>query len=574
MEWNHECQVVVVGSGNGGMTAALTSFESGVKDIILIEKSSRYGGSSSLSGGGVWIPCNHYALAAGAKDSKAEALNYLKQTIPDNVPEELLKIYLDKGPEMLEFLHQKTRVRYESLAMYPDYYTSLEGAKEGHRSLEPEPLMISELGDDWKNLQQTHHMMYLFDRIAFTQKEAHLLVTRGKGWIGLTTRLIWDYITDIGWRFKSRRSRRITNGCAGIARLRLSMADRNIPLWLNTSLESLITSDSGEVIGITAIQAGKKLSIRATEGVILAAGGFEASQKMREQFLPKPTNSQWSAGCKTNTGDAHNAAMAIGASTRQMDGAWWCTTFNTPGEPLPRLAIMEKSLPGSCVVNNQGKRIANESQNYMAYQLEFFKAHSEQFPCVPAWFVFDRRFREKYIVGPLLDTQSKPDFMIPQSWYSSGFLHKAKTIEELAKSTGINEEGLKDTINKMNKYAEKGVDEDFNRGGTAYDRYYGDETVKPNPCLAPLSKPPFYAMRIEPGDFGTQGGMEIDENARVLDLEGKPIHGLYAIGNCSAAVLPTYPGPGSTLGPAMTFGYLAAKDIARRATNKTSNPCQ
>lgn len=562
MHWDHSCDVVIVGSGNGGMTAALTCFESGIENVLVIEKAAQYGGTSALSGGGIWIPCNHYARAAGADDSPEDAREYLRHTLPDHVPAKLVDTYLEKAPEMLQFLHDQTRVRYESLAMYPDYYTALPGAREGHRSLEPSPLMISELGDDWINLQQTHHMMYLFDRIAFTQKEAHLLMTRGKGWVGLTAKLIWDYAKDISWRLKSKRSRRITNGCAGVARLRLSLADRSIPLWLNTRMEQLVTNDDNEITGIRVIQGGIPRTIEARKGVILAAGGFEADQSMRETYLPKPTNSEWSAACRTNTGDAHRAAMAVGASTRQMNGAWWCTTFVTPGEPLPRLAIMEKSLPGSCVVNRKGKRIANESQNYMAYQLALFEAHTEENPSVPAWFIFDRHFREKYIVGPLLDNQSRPDFTLPKEWFESGFLSKARTLEALASQTGIDPQGLLSTIADMNRFAETGIDEEFNRGGTAYDRYYGDENVSPNPCLAPIAKPPFYALRIEPGDFGTQGGMETDEHARVLDKQGRVIKGLYAIGNCSAAVLPTYPGPGSTLGPAMTFGYLAAKHLS------------
>ncbi len=558
--WDHRVDVLVVGSGNGAMTAALCCYEMGTRDVLVIEKAGKYGGSSSLSGGGVWIPCSHYAREAGAKDSPEEAREYLKQTIPSYVPGAMLDTYIAEGPKMLRFMHDRTQMRYESLGMYPDYYTDVPGARTGHRSMEPAPVMISEL-EDWPKLRQTHHMMYLFDRISMTQKEAHVLVTRAPGWVRLTLKLIWNYISDLGWLFKDKRGRRLACGSAGVARLRLSMQDRKMPLWLNTEMKELVTDTNGRVTGAVVVRDGKTLRIEAKTAVVLAAGGFEANQQMREQYLPKPTSKDWSAACPTNTGDAHRAGMALGAATAQMDGAWWCTTFSAPGEPQPRLAIMEKSMPGSCVVNKAGKRIANESQNYMAYQMEFFAKHSEQNPCYPSWFVFDRRFRESYIVGPLMDNQSKPDSMIPKEWFEKKFLTKANTIEELAQQTGIDAKGLKETIANMNSYAKTGKDTEFGRGDAAYDRYYGDEHILPNPCLAPIEKAPFYAMRIDPGDFGTRGGMVTNTKAQVTKPDGSVIPGLYAVGNCSAAILSTYPGPGATLGPAMTFAYLAARDI-------------
>ena len=564
--WDHSVDVLVVGSGNGGLTAALCCYElggykAGTQDVLVIEKSDQYGGTSSLSGGGIWVPCNHYAQAAGADDSLAAAREYLRHTIPSIVPDAMLDTYLAEAPRMLQFLHDKTQVRYESLAHYPDYYSDLPGAKNGHRSLEPTPLMMSALGEDWRQLRQTHHMMYLFDRIAFTQKEAQVLITRGPGWIGLTVRLLVQYALDIPWRFRTHRSRRMTNGCAGVARLRLSMLDRNMPLWLNTALQSLVQDDSGRVTGAVVIKDGKTLRIAARKGVVLAAGGFEHNQQMREQFLPKPTNAAWSAACQSNTGDAHKAGMAVGAATAQMNGAWWCTTFSVPNEPLPRLAIMEKSLPGSCVVNRAGVRIANESQNYMAYQQQLFARHTEENPMVPAWMIFDARFRREYITGPLLTAAQKPDWTIPQAYYDSGFLAKADSVALLAEKTGIDVSGLQKTLADLNRYAHTGVDEEHQRGATAYDRYYGDASITPNPCLAPIVEAPFYAMKIEPGDFGTQGGLVTDVHARVLRENSEPVTGLYATGNCSAAILPTYPGPGSTLGPAMTFAWLAAKHL-------------
>jgi 3-oxosteroid 1-dehydrogenase len=283
---------------------------------------------------------------------------------------------------------------------------------------------------------------------------------------------------------------------------------------------------------------------------------------MREKYLPKPTNTAWSAAPGVNVGDGLNAGLKAGAATRLLDGAWWCSTIKAPDQPTPFTSIMEKSFPGCVVVNQRGKRIANESQNYMSYMLEFFRKHSDEHPQYPSWLVFDARFRRRYFVGTLFTSRFRPDWLLPSSYFSSGFLNKAGTVEQLAEKTGIDAQGLQETIRAMNEYARTGKDLEFGRGDAEYDRYYGDPTVKPNPCLAPIAEAPYYAVRIEPGEFGTHGGLATNTNAQVLSTTGEPIAGLYAIGNCSAAVLPTYPGPGSTLGPAMTFGWQAAKHIA------------
>jgi 3-oxosteroid 1-dehydrogenase len=405
-------------------------------------------------------------------------------------------------------------------------------------------------------------MMWMFGRFAITQEEAWDFTVQIPGWWKRALALVASSVADLPWFLRWGRSRRICTGCAGIARLRLSMMDRDIPLWLQTAMRELITDETGRVVGIVAERDGRLIRIGARKGVVLAAGGFEHNQEMREQYLPKPTDHRWSGGVHTNTGDAIREGMRVGAATKLMSDAWWCTTITVPGEPMPRLSIMEKSYPGSCVVNAAGRRFTNESQNYMAYQKELFARHSDENPCVPSFHVFDARFRRTYIVGPLYNSQMRPDWMVPQRWFDEGFVHKANTIAELAVKAGIDPAGLEDTIARMNDFAKRGGDPDFGRGDSEYDRYYGDPRVSPNPCLAPIDQAPFYAMPIDPGDFGTQGGLVTDVHARVQRGDGSTIEGLYAIGNCSAAVLPTYPGPGSTLGPAMTFGYLAARHLS------------
>jgi 3-oxosteroid 1-dehydrogenase len=558
INWDREVDVLVVGTGNGGLTAAVCNWEMGTKDVLIIEKQDKVGGTSATSGGGIWIPNSHYAKEVGAEDSPEAAKAYLMNTLfGEDVPEEMIDIYLEKAPEMLKYLHDRTDVRYESLAEYPDYYTNMEGAREGHRSLEPAPIMASELGANWKNMTWTHFMMRMFNRIHFTQVEAHLLMVQLPGWKRLLARLMWDYIRDIPWRLKTPISRRLACGSAGVARLYLSVLKRDIPLEFNTQMVELI-ADGDTVLGAVIECNGQRQRVRAAKGVILASGGFEKNQALREQYLPAPTNTTWSAGNPGNEGDALLAGLKLGAKTRLMNDAWWTTTLCVPDEPAPRLAIMEKSFPGSCVVNRDGKRFANESQNYMAFQKDLFKTHTEEHPNAPAWHVFDATFRENFMVGPLMTKAMKPDSQIPKKWFDEGFVAKADTIRELADMLGIDADGLEETIGKMNHYAETGKDEDFGRGDSAYDRYYADPAIKPNPCLAPIAKAPFYAMRIEAGDFGTLGGLDTDTSARVKKADGGVFGGLFAVGNCSAAILPTYPGPGATLGPAMTMAYQAA----------------
>lgn len=559
--WDREVDVLVVGTGNGGLTSAICNYEMGSKDVLIIEKSNKVGGTSATSGGGIWIPNNHYAKACGAEDSYEDAREYLRQTLAgEDVPEELVDAYLVNGPKMLQFLHDRTRVRYESLEHYPDYYTNLPGARAGHRSLEPAPFMASDLGPNYKNLTYTHFMMRMFGVIHFTQVEAHVLMVQLPGWKKLLGKMIWEYISDIPWRLRTKISRRLCCGSAGVGRLYASVLDRNIPIQFNTAMTQLIVED-GKVVGAEVKHNGSTQRIHARKAVVLAAGGFEKNQQLREKYLPQPTNTEWSAGCVHNTGDPLLAGQALGAKTRLMENAWWTTTLCVPDEEAPRLSIMEKSFPGSCVVNQKGERFANESQNYMAFQKELFKAHSDDNPCAPAYHVFDAQFRRNYITGPLMTESMKPDWTIPKKWFEEGFVAKANTIRELAEQMGIDADGLEKTIEKMNTYAKTGVDEDFHRGESEYDRYYADPSIKPNPCLAPIAEAPFYAMRIEAGDFGTLGGLDTDTHANVLREEGGNIEGLYAVGNCSAAILPTYPGPGATLGPAMTMAYQAAKHI-------------
>lgn len=562
-EWHHTVDVLVVGSGNGALTAAICCHDfskqiNGTADnVLVIEKSDKFGGTSAISGGGVWVPNNRYAKAAGAADSFDEAFTYLDHTIPkDMVKRDMLKCYLEQAPKMIDYLHQNTRVRYVSLGEYPDYFSNLPGAKTGHRSMEPKVINWSDLGEDIDNIRGDG-AMYMNYRFAVTQKEGKVLIDDKKKRIKIVMRLILQYYTDILWLIKRKGfSRRTTGGGAGVIRLFLSVKDRKVPLWLGSALKELIT-ENGKVIGAVIEKDGKLLNIKVRKAVMLGAGGFEHNQAMREQYLPQPTNKEWSAGCKHNTGDAIRAGEAAGAALNLMGNAWWCTTKAVPSKPYPFLSIVNKSLPGSIVVNTLGERFSNESQNYMSFLKETFAKYQQGNPCVPQYMIFDDVFRKRRSVWPW----ALPDKMIPQAFFDEGIIAKGDTIKALANRLQIDAEGLQKTVTRFNGFVTTGKDLDFHRGDAAYDRYYGDINFKPNPCLGKIEKGPFYAVRLNPGDFGTQGGMVINESAQVLTANGDAIGGLYAFGNNAAAVLPTYPGPGSTLGPAMTFAWQAARHL-------------
>ncbi|MDC2971771.1 FAD-binding protein [Gammaproteobacteria bacterium] len=562
--FDHEFDVVVIGTGNGGLTSAICARDGGAS-VLVIEKSNQYGGTSATSGGGVWIPNNRYAVAENVDDSYDDAKAYINSVSPDGmIEDDLIETYLEHGPKMIDYLHENSRVKYRNLAHYPDYFPDNPGGKEGNRSMEPEPISGTDLGDDLNFLRDQHPQTAFTMgpiRMNFTQVEGQLLLGALPGWKTLFAKLFVKYIFDLPMRlFFGWKDRRLTMGNAGIARLILSCKDRDIPIWRNTSMSEIIFAD-GRVIGIKASQGEKTLNIKANKGVILASGGFEKNQELRERYLPQPTNAEWSAANVHNTGDALNEGLRLNAATHQMDTGWWSTTMKVPGQDKGWLSMVDKSMPGNYTVNKNGERFSNESQNYVSFVNDMFKEYANGNPCAPCYMIFDSDFRKNRPCGPLLQASMQPDSRVPKEWWDPSFLTKADTLEELAEKVGLNANGLLKTQQKVNEFSKTGHDLDFQRGDTAYDRYYGDPSVEPNPCLAPLEKGPFYCMVLYPGEMGTAGGLVIDSNARVLDTSKNPISGLYACGNCTTALLPKYPGPGSTLGPAMTFGYLAAKDI-------------
>ena len=552
--WDEEVDVLVVGSGAGAMTAALRAHDEG-GEVLLIEKTSQYGGSSAMSSCLLWIPENHLMPGLGIEDNREDAMEYLRGTTKGDVAEVRLEAFCENGPRMLRYLVEKTRVDVVGLPEYPDYYPAVEGSKPGGRSVEPQHFNAKLLGDDFLNLRAQNLQMQVIGRLGMTAVEARMVLTGQPGGMMLFTKLILKYLMDIPWRFRSRRDRNPSGGNALIGMLRLSLRDREIPLWLNTPARDIVIED-GQVVGMEVEKDGKTFRIRARKGVILAAGGFEANQIMREKYLPNPTRAEWTCGNPGNTGDVIEMGIKAGAAVGLMDDAWWGPTSVVPGEEQARMFVIEKSLPGSILVSQSGKRFVNEAAPYIDIVNAMHKTHEAGDPCVPAFFIFDAEYRKKYMCGPVL--QRTPDFMI-QKLFRDGYMKKGRTLDELAQQIGVDAEGLKDSVAKNNEYAKSGVDPDFHRGANIYDQYYGDLAVEPNPCLGPIGDGPYYAIEAFAGELGTKGGLMVDELARVVRASGEAVPGLYAIGNCSSAVMGrSYPGAGATIGPATTFGYIAA----------------
>ncbi|MCZ6829850.1 MAG: FAD-binding protein [Gammaproteobacteria bacterium] len=554
-DWDYSTDFLVVGSGGGGMTGAITAHDRSAA-VLILEKTDRYGGSTTLSGGVIWVPNNHLMKAAGIEDSEAEAWEYLHAVTAGEVCERRLRSYIRYAPEMVQTLETQGDVRYGAATTYMDYYPELPGAKRGGRSLDPEPFSARRLRG-LADLQRRSKQGDVL-RFSVTAREGRALVNfNWKSWLFLIKRLVLFYL-DIPSRLQGRPDNRMTLGRSLGGQLRYAVMRRNIPLWLNTRLLELVVSD-GAVTGAVVEKEGTKMRLQARKGVLLAAGGFDHNQQMREQYHPDSWRPGWSAGNPANTGDAILAGQAVGAAVEFMHCAWWTPTYKMPDGRADAL-IAGKSMPGSIFVNQAGQRFTNEAAPYEDVTKGQFEAHSGSAASVPCYMVFDATYRRKYPIGPIGPAKAMPDEMIPADLKRMNFLRRAATLRELAEQLGIDADGLEATVARVNGFAASGRDLDFGRGDSLHDRYYSDPAVSPNPNLAALAQGPFYAIEILAGDLGTKGGLKADAWGRVLDQQDQTITGLYAAGNCSGSVMGnSYPGAGSTIGPAMTFAWLAAR---------------
>lgn len=550
-----EVDILVIGSGAGALTAAIVAHDRG-GEVLIVEKDKLWGGTSASSGGGIWIPCSPVGIEAGLEDSPEEAFHYIKQLTGDDVADDRIKAFIKAAPEMLTYMHDNTQVRYQAQP-YADYHTDLEGAKLGYRMHEPIHISGKGLGKDYFTMQPTHPVAMLFGRIAWIISESYPIMTRGKGWRKILAKMFARYLFDWPHRFKTKRDSRLTMGNALMGRLKMSLNERNVPLLLNAPMKELI-EDKGVIKGAIVEIEGKDTEIRARKGVIMGAGGFERSEDWRKDHLPEATPTGLTASIGKNTGDAQRAGQNVGAKLDIMDTAWWAPGYKFDGDDRAYPMFVERSLPGCMIVNQKGERYMNEAASYHVTGKIMAEANQDENPTLPSWFVFDNDYRRKYSIGPIIPKNFFPDWILPSK--VKKMLLKAPSLEALAEKMNVPAAALKNTAERMGQYAESGKDEEFNRGGFAYDLYYGDHSVKPNPCLGKIETGPFYALPIYPSDIGTKGGMLTTPDGQVVDQKEEPISGLYAVGNSASSVMGrTYPGAGSVLGPSMTFGYLAAR---------------
>lgn len=555
--------VIVVGSGAAGAMAALRAAELGLS-VLVVEKAHKYGGTSATSGGVMWIP-NHQLTPND--DSREQALEYLGQLIDVPVQRDRLEAYVDQAPQMIRFLKSLGMPLVPSA--WTDYFPHVPGAR-ADRSIVCDTFDGRELGEKFTLMREQYTRFKLLNRYSMDLPEFFSISTRGKGWIQAFLKILWRYWSDLGTRALTKRDRRFTNGTALMGPLYKRIFAHGVEVRLETRLEELVL-EQGEVAGVTVSSFGRRYTIRARHGVVLCAGGFEWNQELRDRFLPVPGLTRHSSSPEdANRGEALIAGMKIGAATEHTDDAWWIPTMHMP---MPRASNFEEihqaafdvGRPHSVCVNRNGDRFVDEACGYDEFGEAMVADQLKTGANTPCWLVFDATFRKNYTAGGFMPTLIMPDLVIPPDWWDH-YIFRAPTIEGLAAKIHVPVDALRRTIGNMNVYAQTGVDPQFGRGGNDYDRMFGDPAVSPNPCLGAIDTPPYYAVPINLGDLGTKGGLKADARARVIDSSGQPIPKLYVAGNNSGSPFGNrYPGAGGTIGPAMTFAFVAINDIAERS---------
>ncbi|MBV7265708.1 FAD-dependent oxidoreductase [Erythrobacter ani] len=534
-----DVDVIVLGCGPAGMTAALAAHEAGAS-VALIERFDRVGGTGAVSGGVIWVADNPRQRAAGMEDSREEALAYFRSLDHGDLVDETLEAFVDSGPEALAFLEEAGALKVALLDGYPDYYLDRPGAKpEGGRALDHDLFALGELGE-WAG------------RITAIEEPKPMMLRETP--LGGGTGVVPP----------DELQRRMANnergfGQAMIGRLLKACLDRGIEPILNVETHRLV-KDGGRVTGIEGARGGEPYSLVARSAVIITTGGFEWDEDQRQTFLRGPMDAP--ASPPTARGEGLALAMESGAKLGNMTQGWWAPTLTVPDAPWPGgeeralPVLIERTVPHSLMVNRAGMRFCNEAANYSALAGAFhqFDPQTYDYPNLPAWLIFDENYIERYPIGPRLPGQPVPDWVT-----------RADTPSELAATFGISADSLESTVTRFNTHADAGTDPDFARGTSAYDHFYGDRSREGAAVtLGKVERPPFYAVEIRMGLLGTNGGARTDAQARILGHDGEPIAGLYGAGNAIAC--PTggiYAGAGGTLGPALTFGYIAGRSAAR-----------
>lgn len=555
-----EYDLVIVGSGGGSVPAALVAKQQG-KSAVILEKENLFGGSTSLSGGVWWIPNNSLLKDAGIADSYEKTREYFDHVVTYEGPAVTPKrrdAFLKAAPRMLDYLRGFGLKVRRPRDDWPDYYDNLPGGEPRGRSIMPEPLNIHELGE-WEHLLALYPPMA---KMPLPTEEFPTLFLMKRTWAGKMKALRYARLM---LRDKLTGHQTVTNGAAIQGRMLQIALREGLNIQRNSPAKRFIMED-GRVAGVVIEKDGEEIEVRARHGVIINVGGYSRNKAFREKVTDGPISSEWTSANPGDTGEMIEAMMDIGAATDCLDTAWWVVTSrNTDGSwpegavwedgrVLPFMHHLDLSLPYSMMVDQNGRRVADEAGAYMEIGERIFQRNRETGgKAIPCWVIFDKRHRDRYPWGAM------PPGKTPQSWLDSGYMKKAETLDEIAAICGIDAGGLKAEVTRFNTFCDTGVDDDFGRGCRAFDNAHGDPTVKPNPNLGKIEQGPFYAVAIYPGDVGTAGGVVTDEYARVLKDDGSVIPGLYATGNSTASVFGRcYPAAGASIGASFTFGFVAA----------------
>ena len=535
--WDETTDVIVIGSGVGLLAAAVAR-DAGA-EVLLLEASSTIGGTTAVSGGLVWVPANRQAAAAGIDDSTADAQTYLEASALGRGDPALISAYLANAQPMVDWLDERTEFKLELVADYPDYYPDLPGAKTGGRALQSGLFDLGGLGE-WRPRLRIGPMY-----------SGPITIAELTAWGGFSR----SQELPTGTIAERTAKGLVGFGAATAGHLLRACLERGVRLEVDARATDMIAGE-GRPAGVVVEHRGRRSRIRARHAIVLATGGFEWNRQLVDQFLPARVTHPNSV--PTNVGDGLRLAMQSGARLANMSEAWWTPSVRRPdetydGRPLNRLSRDERCLPHSIIVNADGRRFCNEAAPYydLCRTLFAFDPTSYRHPNQPAWIVFDQGYRDQYAV-----LGNRPGEPTP-AW-----LCAAPTLRGLAERIGVNADGLAATVDRFNPAAIEGRDPDFGRGESLYDRHLGDGRHRPNPSLGPLDRPPFYALPLHLGAIGTKGGPQVDASARVLDLDGHPIPGLFACGNVMASPFgPAAGGPGSTLGLGLTFAWIAGRSV-------------
>jgi 3-oxosteroid 1-dehydrogenase len=539
-----QVDVLVVGSGGGGLVAALAAAAAGAR-VLVIEKLATIGGSTAISGGAFWIPDNSLLHDAGGTDSFEDGWTYLDGLVGDEgaaTSRARKRAFLIEGGRMVDFLRaQGLALRH--VRRYPDYYSGRPGGRPDGRSIEAVVFNGKTLGADYPRLTKRNFMPAL----AIRSQDLSGVSNAVRTWSTLWTNAAMMARTAKG--LLTGRPQ-LGMGQALVGQLLLAVQRRNIRILTATPLVRLVSGADSAVTGVVVRDHGREVTIQA-RSVILASGGFSRNRQMRATYQPRVTG-DWTHSAAGDEGDGIRAGVNIGAAVAQMDEAWWMPT-SVMADGSRHMCAWERCKPFSIMVDRHGQRVCNESGSYMEIGRLMLDRWAQLGCDEPFWLVFDVRHRRRYPFA------TWPAGYTPRSAVTTGYLKKARTLSALAARCGIDPGALEHTVERYNLMCDKGLDEDYHRGEDAFDRYYGDPTVSPNPTMGTVARPPFYAVAMYPGDIGTNGGLLTDAEARVVHKDGTPIPGLYATGNCTASVMGRmYPGAGATIAPSMVFGYIAA----------------